>query len=176
MSGSLREKVAEMYQRGQSIPQISGRTGINKSRVRAELLKAGIALRSRAEGVRIREGLGQHAKGKTRVFSQEWKDNIATARKAWGEAHAKGTSLKPSGYIEFTRGQNKGRSEHVVKMESRLGRPLREDEQVHHIDRDRSNNSDDNLALVTRAGHGRLHRFEDSLSGIERKRANGRFY
>jgi hypothetical protein len=61
-------------------------------------------------------------------------------------------------------------------MESRLGRPLREDEQVHHIDRDRSNNSDDNLALVTRAGHGRLHRFEDSLSGIERKRANGRFY
>lgn len=171
----LHERLADMYRRGQSIPQIAGRTGINKSRVRAELLKAGVTLRSRTEALRIREGLGANLKGKTRVFSQEWKDNISAGRKAWGAEHAKGASIKPNGYIEITRGENKGRSEHVVIMEDRLGRPLKDDEVVHHIDRDRSNNSPDNLALVTRAGHGRLHRFEDSLEGIERKRANGRF-
>lgn len=178
MSGvnkAMREHLADMYRRGQSIPQISGRTGINRSRVRLELLKAGVKLRSRKEALAIREGLGVSAKGKSREFTPEWKANIAKARQAWADKNAVGISIKPSGYVEFTRGEHKGRSEHVCAMEERLGRRLLPDEVVHHIDRDRTNNSIDNLALVTRSGHARLHRFEDNLEGIERKRINGRF-
>lgn len=175
MAGSLGERLSKMYRAGQSIPQISARTGINRSRVRSELLKAGVPLRSRTEALRIREGLGAHMKGKTRTFTKEHCENIAKARRAWGEANAAGVSIKLNGYVEITRGEHKGRGEHVVIMEERIGRRIRDDEVVHHIDRNRSNNSVDNLALVARAGHTRLHRFEDQLEGIERKRINGRF-
>jgi HNH endonuclease len=159
----MRDRLAKMYRDGQSIPQISARTGINRSRVRAELLKAGVKLRTRAEALRIREGLGAHAKGKTRTFTKEHCENIAEARRAWGEANAAGTSKKATGYVTFTRGEHKHRGEHVVIMESRLGRRIREDEVVHHIDRDRANNDINNLALMTRSAHTRLHRFEDKL-------------
>jgi hypothetical protein len=179
MAGSVNKVIlvglADMYRRGQSIPQISVATGINRSRVRRELLDSGVVLRSRKEALAIREGLGAHAKGRRREFTATWKANIAAGRQEWAEKHAVGKSLKASGYVEITRGEHKGRSEHVRVMETRLGRRLRPDEVVHHIDRDRSNNSIDNLALVTRAGHTRLHRFEDNLEGIERKRVNGRF-
>lgn len=171
----LQEQLAGMYERGQSIPQISGRTGINRSRVRSELLKAGVVLRSRKDALAIREGLGSHAKGTTREFTPEWCANIAAGRKAWADQNAAGQSVRSNGYVVITRGEYKHRAEHTRVMEERLGRRLLPDEVVHHIDRDRGNNSLDNLALVTRAGHTRLHRFEDKLEGIERKRSNGRF-
>lgn len=170
-----RDMLARLYKSGQSIPQISAKTGINRSRVRSELLKAGVVLRTRKEALTIREGLGAHLKGIRRKMSPEWRANIAKARLAWSEKNALGISLKASGYVELTKGTHKGRREHVLLMEERLGRRLLPDEVVHHIDRNRSNNTADNLALVTRAGHARLHRFEDKLEGIERKRVNGRF-
>lgn len=172
---SLRENLAEMYGRGQSIPQIAGRTGINKSRVRAELLRAGVTLRSRTDALRIREGLGQHLKGKKRPLTQAWKDNISAARNKWAEKNAKGTRITSHGYVEYTRGPHKGRSVHDVTMEERIGRRLRSDEHVHHIDENRQNNDDNNLALVTGSGHARLHRILDVLRGDERKRVNGRY-
>ena len=49
-------------------------------------------------------------------------------------------SLKPSGYIEITMGENKGRGQHIVLMEESIGRKLFIDECVHHIDNDKSNN------------------------------------
>lgn len=173
---SVNKTICRLYtQNGQSIPQIAARTGIPLSTVRARLLSAGIKLRSRGEALRIREGLGLHLVGKTRTFSEEWKNNISAGRQAWADKNAKGTSVNGNGYVQFTRGENKDRSEHDVAMEARLGRRLRPDEVVHHIDRDRENNSENNLALITRAGHMRLHHFEDALAGIERKRSNGRF-
>lgn len=173
---SVNKTICRLYVDGkQSIPQIAAKTGLPASTVRGRLVKAGVTLRNRTEGIRAREGLGLHLVGKKRTFTAAWKKNISKSRQRWADENAKGTSVNGGGYVQFTRGENKNRSEHVVVMESRLGRHLLPDEAVHHIDRDRTNNSSDNLALVTRAGHARLHRFEDSLAGIERKRANGRF-
>lgn len=44
-----------------------------------------------------------------------------------------------------------------VIMENKLGRYLRDDEDVHHIDGDKSNNSEDNFAIVRRGEHQRFH-------------------
>lgn len=53
-----------------------------------------------------------------------------------------------------------GRHAHRVIMEETVGRPLRSDEIVHHIDGNAQNNSPENLTIVTRAEHGRIHAAE----------------
>jgi len=47
--------------------------------------------------------------------------------------------------------------EHRRVMEEMLGRPLRTDEHVHHKDGDTLNNSPDNLEVMSRSEHARLH-------------------
>lgn len=50
-----------------------------------------------------------------------------------------GMCLDSDGYLKVTRrGPNRNRKAHRVYMESLLGRPLREDEEVHHLCRNRS--------------------------------------
>lgn len=50
-----------------------------------------------------------------------------------------------------------GRAEHRVVMEEHLGRKLRSDEQVHHINHDRFDNRIENLMVVNAKEHGKLH-------------------
>lgn len=164
--------IIEAYTAGKSLPQVASEYGISVSTARYHVAKAGV-LRSRTEGIlaAAREGrLGAAFRGKKRVFSSQHREEISRARLTHAEQHAAGTTTRPNGYVRFTRGKNKSRSVHVVIMEKRLGRTLRKDEVVHHIDGNPSNNSEDNLALCTRAGHTRLHRREDELQGIQRKR------
>lgn len=169
-------KVILLYESGQSIPQVAAETGLSRSKVR-DILKEQGSLRSRSEGIRMaaQQGrLGSGFRGKQRQFTNEHKHSISKARADWGEKNAAGTRINSSGYIEFTRGENKGRLEHVVKMEQRIGRRLQSDECVHHIDGNKQNNDDNNLALMTVSGHSKLHRREETLQGIERKRqSNG---
>lgn len=47
--------------------------------------------------------------------------------------------------------------EHRYLVELRLGRPLQRNETVHHLDCDRSNNKQNNLILVSRKDHVRIH-------------------
>src|SRR5690606_25480206 len=108
--------------------------------------------------------LGSGMRGKTRVFSDAHKAAISEGKIAAADNYAVGTSLKSSGYVEYTRGENKGRSVHVVAMEERLGRHLLPDEIVHHIDGNRQNNNDNTLSLMTRSDQTRLHRREEKLA------------
>lgn len=141
-----------------SIPDIAVLLGMSYYAARQALLRTGVALRSRADGVRAaRPKLGSGLRGKKRSFTEAHRSNIAAARRA---APARGVSRKPNGYLEFTRGEHKGRAVHVVVMERALGRALDQDEVVHHIDRDRSNNEISNLQVMTRSAHMSLHRRE----------------
>lgn len=47
--------------------------------------------------------------------------------------------------------------EHIVVAESALGRGLSEAEVVHHLDGDRANNRSDNLLILDRGQHTKLH-------------------
>ena len=153
----------EAYVSGKSIPQISAETGVARSTIRFSLKRDG-ALRSRSEAIQIASvdgRLGGGLRGKTRVFSDEWKENISKAKTRHGERFSVGFSKKPSGYLEYTRGENKFRSIHVVAMEEMIGRRLLPNECVHHIDGDKANNSKENLQLMTRSEHASHHATEN---------------
>jgi HNH endonuclease len=48
-------------------------------------------------------------------------------------------------------------AQHRLIVEEREGRPLRSDELVHHVDHDRLNNAPENLVILSRSEHQRLH-------------------
>jgi len=50
--------------------------------------------------------------------------------------------------------------EHRLEMEKYIGRYLRKDEDVHHIDGNKSNNLIENLELINHKDHGRMHAFQ----------------
>ena len=157
----------ELYASGMSLPEVSNETGISMSTLRYRIKKAGL-LRSRADAVRLagtKGKLGSGNRGKKINMTKEWRDNISKSKTGVG----KGESKKPNGYIEITMGENKGRMQHVVLMEKKIGRRLYSNECVHHKDHDKSNNEMSNLQLMTRAEHSRLHALEN---GIKRNRDN----
>jgi hypothetical protein len=73
-----------------------------------------------------------------------------------------GISISDNGYLRFNQtksnGVNAGRRLHDLIAEMMIGRPLRHDEVVHHIDGDKLNNNLDNLEVMTRAEHTTLHK------------------
>ena len=54
-------------------------------------------------------------------------------------------------------GKHRIRSYPRILMEEKLGRPLRPDEDVHHIDGDKTNNSIENLEIIPHGVHQKLH-------------------
>lgn len=157
MAASINAMVA-MYALNMSLTEIANATDVAVSTVRCRLVAAGVTLRSRTEGVRLAsQKLSRVRRGrKRRPFSAAHRHHIGEARRR----NAVGVSVKPSGYVEFTTGPNKGRSVHVVTVEAAIGRRLARDEVVHHIDGNRANNDRSNLQLMTRAAHAALHQEE----------------
>ena len=151
--------VFELYLSGMSIPEVSKSTGISKSAIRLGLKEKGI-LRSRGDAVRLsaKQGkLGSGMRGKKRVFTEEWKEKIRQGKLKHGLEYAAGVSKKPSGYLEITRGPNKGKGQHVVIMERFIGRQVDANECVHHRNEIRDDNRLCNLQLMTRSEHMKLH-------------------
>lgn len=155
--------LVELYCSGMSIPQVAEATGVPQSTVRYHLLKEGV-LRSRADGVRIaaKDGrLGSGLRGKTREFSEEWKAAISASKLKAAEATAKGVSLKPNGYLEYTRGEHKGKLVHRVVAEIHYGVSLTRSHHVHHVDGDKTNNAPENLQVMTASEHMAHHALEN---------------
>lgn len=149
----------DLYQSGCSMPEISKKLGMALSTIRYRLNKAGI-LRSRKDGIRLaskRGRLGSGNRGKKVVFSEEHKKNISKAKKGVG----RGYRLNGNGYYEYTMGEHKGRHIHVVKMEKLIGRRIHRNECVHHKDKNKTNNSVENLELMTLSEHAKLHAKEN---------------
>lgn len=67
-----------------------------------------------------------------------------------------GRYVSPHGYVQVPR-NGQQIFEHRAVMEAHLGRPLLSSEHVHHRDGNRSNNAIENLTIVTRLAHARIH-------------------
>lgn len=77
----------------------------------------------------------------------------------------KGSTLNANGYRVIWLPDGAGKLEHVMAIESYLGRSLKRGEVVHHKDHNRSNNDISNLQLMTSGIHSSMHRRQEMADG-----------
>jgi len=123
----------------------------------------------------------QWAKGhwlKGKHHSQHTKDKISKSTKGVitreGIHNWKGGTYIASGYLMVMIDTNKYIREHRLVMSNFLGRPLRKDEHIHHINGDKLDNRIENLQLVSSSEHGKIHQPKGSLFGQNSHLSNRR--
>lgn len=78
--------------------------------------------------------------------------------------------------LNFQNGRARRKLEHIEVMENHLGRKLKSNEIVHHIDCNKLNNDISNLHLCTRNEHGLLHKNLEQQAAILFKRGLIKFH
>lgn len=165
-------EMARLYAGGMSTPEIADLAGCSYACIRNHLIKSGVVLRSPKEYMAIAGPKnGEKRRGVPRgPMSEDQRRRHSEAMRA--RMSGRGYRKDSRGYFTFTRGAVCGRLVHVVLMELVIGRPLKDGEVVHHRDGSRDNNALENLQLMTREEHSRIHRLMEPNRGRDR---NGRF-
>ncbi len=94
-------------------------------------------------------------------MSEEDKRKRSEANIRYWDSHRKEV-LNKNGYLSLCVG-NKREYVHRIVMEEHLGRKLTDNEAVHHINGDRTDNRIENLQLLSRAEHSKLHAIKNGL-------------
>jgi len=104
-----------------------------------------------------------------RVFTKEHKENLSKAHKGNKNSQWKGgRRIDKSGYVLIYSPLHPNRDkdnivrEHRLIMESKIGRFLKKGEIVHHMNDNKSDNRIENLQLLTKIEHAKLH-YKDKL-------------
>lgn len=92
-----------------------------------------------------------------KYYDNSGKNNPMYGKTPWN--YNPNGSPRKDGYIRITVG-GKRKLYHREVVEQFLGRPLRSDEIVHHLDGDNTNNDINNLTVMTQSEHINLHRVD----------------
>ena len=80
--------------------------------------------------------------------------------KMGNSARWSGGKIDQNGYWFIKQPDGSYKQEHIIVAEKMLGRPLEENEVVHHINKNKKDNTPENLLVMTRSEHINLHRKE----------------
>lgn len=162
-------EICALYISGKSSTEVAALLGISTGQVYRALRDSNVDVRSASEGKRLSHSRPE-TKAKLRAAnlgrpcsgSAKNKLRLLTGEKNHG--FKSGLTMSASGYISFTaspaNGRNAGRLLHQLIGEFVAGRPLRDNEVVHHKDHNKLNNHPDNLQIMTNTEHGRIHSLE----------------
>jgi hypothetical protein len=112
ISAKTLRQLKSLYIAGLSIPELAERFSyMSRSTIRQRLLSSGVTLRTRTEGIRLAAPKMSKSRSgiKKKPFSEQHRANISKAQKL---RPSRGYTHKQNGYIAYTQGPNKDRSEH----------------------------------------------------------------
>lgn len=136
------EEVIAHYQSGMFVREIGRMYNVSNTTIKNYLKRNGVKLRN------PKQEMSRHAKTRNRDKNPFWKG---------------GKTILPDGYVRLSLGNNKTMLEHRYVMEQHIGRELRSDEHVHHINGVKDDNRIENLQLMSASEH-------CALTGLERVR------
>lgn len=101
----------------------------------------------------IKAGYGKYCSHRCSTIAK--KTGMAKREKSSGWKGGK--YIARDGYVRVHIDKNRYALEHRQVMEKHIGRKLRRDEVIHHIDKDTTNNSIENLMVLNPTQHSQLH-------------------
>lgn len=156
--GEVRDKAIELYKSGVSSEKVAEILGVSDVYVVYVARKAGVEIRPSG----ARKGITLSEEHKNRMSeSQKARHNLPQYDGFNGYGREQADSR---GYIKVLCPGHPRASKHqhyiymhIVIAEQTLGRRLNQDEVVHHINGDKSDNRPENLKVMTRSEHIKLH-------------------
>jgi len=160
------DRIVALYVSGKSSPEISEIAGLSATHIRRILKDNHVTIRTGKDAMEI-----SHARPSTkaklaaasagRKHTEDAKDKLRCRTGSMNAQWRNGITITAGGYLKFTsspaNGEHMGKFLHTVVAEWSVGRPLKEGEVVHHKDRNKTNNSPENLQVMTASEHALLH-------------------
>lgn len=150
---------------GRTIESIAKEYGISYAAIYRRLKSSGALIRKSSESRAISEKLGRIEPQKGKKLSPELREKCLKALEKARRGRVKKHRYISRGYVEIFIGDGKWRFEHDIIAEKVLGRPLADNECVHHINHIKDDNRIENLRVMDKREHAIMHQRELIESG-----------